>query len=402
MCHHPMILVGASCCGVFVGFDSKKITFADAAGAENAPIYVTRPSLPDLDDVLPLLENLWDSRILTNRGPLLRRLEVALCDYLGVAQISLVANATQGLILALRQAGITSGEVITTPFTFVATAHAIKLAGATPVFADIEPDTLNLDPQKVTALITPETRAIMPVHTFGRPCNMAGLAQVASENALPIIYDAAHAFGVTQDGKSILQQGTMSVLSFHATKVFNTFEGGAVVSSDLATKEAIDRLANFGFATSETVDNVGTNAKMHELSAAVGLAHLCGIDDVLDGRTTVARRYTDKFEGVPGLQLLCPGAEEGRNSYAYPILIGDEFRMDRDTLHDRLATANIFARRYFYPLVSDLSPYKDLASSDPAHLSVARKTADQVICLPLYHDLEPAAQNRIIDIVLHG
>ena len=228
------------------------------------PIYVTRPSLPDLSDVMPLFAQIWDSRMLTNNGPLLQRFESALTDYLGVPHISVVANATLGTVLAMQQAGITSGEVITTPFSFVATSHAIRLAGATPVFVDIDPVTLNLDPANVAGAITPQTRAILPVHTFGAPCDTAGLAKVASHHGLKLLYDAAHAFGVRRDDQSILQHGDMSVLSFHATKVFNTFEGGAVIAPDRETKLAVDRLANFGFADAQTVDAIGMNAKMNE------------------------------------------------------------------------------------------------------------------------------------------
>lgn len=378
------------------------VASSDQAVDTQDPIYVTRPSLPPLDDVLPLLEGLWDTRILTNRGPLLRRLESELCDYLGVAHISLLANATQALVLALRHAGITSGEVITTPFTFVATAHAIQLAGATPVFADISPDTLNLDPDAVASLINDKTRAILPVHTFGTPCDTRALSKLGRAHDLPLIYDAAHAFGVQQDGTSVLRHGKMSVLSFHATKVFNTFEGGAIVSNTLADKEAIDRMANFGFATAEAVDCLGTNAKMHELSAAIGLAQLRHIDDVLAARARVTRRYARRLANVPGLRLVCPDTGVGRNSYAFPVLVDETYHLNRDALCDRLASENIFARRYFYPLVSDLGPYQHLPSADAAGLPVARQAAEQVICLPHFHDLQPSAQDRIIDIVLNG
>ncbi len=364
------------------------------------PIYVTRPSIPPLSDMLPLLTQIWESRTLTNNGPVLQRFEAALADYLGVAHISLVANATLGTVLAMQQAGLTAGEVITTPFSFVATAHAVRIAGATPVFADIDPVTLNLDPAKVEAMITPQTRAILPVHTFGTPCDVDGLAEVAARHGLKLLYDAAHAFGVQRDGQSILRHGDMSVLSFHATKVFNTFEGGAVIARDHETKLAIDRLANFGFADALTVEAIGTNAKMHELSAAVGLAQLCGIDDVLARRAAVAQRYADRFNGVPGLRCVCPTGVKGHNHYAFPILIGPDCRVDRDTLFVHLEAENIFARRYFYPLISDLTPYRSLPSADAAGLPVARDAADRILCLPLYPDLEPDSQDRIIDLVL--
>ncbi len=366
------------------------------------PIYVARPKLPELSDLMPLLEEIWSSRILTNRGPILQRFETTLSEYLGVEHLSVVSNATQGTIIAMRQAGITSGEVITTPFSFVATAHAIRLSGATPVFADIDPVTLNLDPAQVEAQITPHTRAILPVHTFGTPCDVEGLVEVAERHGIALIYDAAHAFAVRRDGKSILRHGDMSVLSFHATKVFNTFEGGAVIVRDRETKLAIDRLANFGFADALAVDDIGTNAKMNEFNAAVGLAQLCGFDEVLAARHVVAGRYAARLEGVDGLRCVCPTGVAGHNSYAFPILLGPDYHIDRDALFARLEAENIFARRYFYPLISELTPYSDLPSAASELLPVASKAAGQVLCLPLYHDLDEAAQDRIIDLILGG
>lgn len=364
------------------------------------PVYVARPNLPPLTDVLPLLEEIWDSRILSNNGPLLNRFETALAEYLGVEHISMVANGTLGTVLAMQQAGITSGEVITTPFSFVATAHAIKLAGATPVFADIDPATLNLDPAQVEALITPQTRAILPVHVFGTPCDVVGLADVASRHGLKVIYDAAHAFGVHRNGQSVLRHGEMSVLSFHATKVFNTFEGGAVVVPDRATKLAIDQLTNFGFSDGQTIDHIGTNAKMNEFSAAIGLAQLCGIDDVLSRRAAIAQRYLDHLGNVPGLRCVSATGVPGHNHYAFPILLGPECHIDRETLFARLSAENIFARRYFYPLISNFAPYSTLPSADPALLPVASRTADQILCLPLFFDLDEVSQDRIIAQVL--
>ena len=364
------------------------------------PIYVTRPSLPDLADVLPLLEEIWDRRMLTNSGPMLQRFESALADYLGVEHISLVVNATLGTVLAMQQAGITSGEVITTPFSFVATSHAIKLAGAVPVFADIDPVTLNLDPTKIEALITPQTKALLPVHTFGMPCDFDGLAEVADRNGLKVLYDAAHAFGVHRNGQSILRYGEMSVLSFHATKVFNTFEGGAVIAQDRETKLAIDRLANFGFADLESVDAIGTNAKMNEFSAALGLAQLCGIDEVFANRARVAQRYMERLGKIRGLTCPSPSGVVGHNHYAFPILVGSEFHVSRDKLQVLLEKENIFARKYFYPLISDMEPYNTLPSADPAGLPVARKVASEVLCLPIYPDLDEKSQDRIIERIL--
>jgi len=364
------------------------------------PIYVTRPHLPDLADVIPLLEEIWDRRMLTNNGPVLQRFESALSNYLGVEHISLVANATLGTVLAMQQAGITSGEVITTPFSFVATAHAIKLAGATPIFADIDPVTLNLDPAKIEAMITPQTRAILAVHTFGVPCDVVGLAEVANRHGLKVLYDAAHAFGVHRNGHSILHHGEMSVLSFHATKVFNTFEGGAVIARDRETKLAIDRLANFGFADALRVNAIGTNAKMNEFCAAIGLAQLPGIEKVIADRAGVAKRYMERLGKVRGLRCPSPWGELGHNHYAFPVLVGANFQLNRDELQMRLENENIFARKYFYPLVSDMEPYKMLPCADPACLPVAHNVASEVLCLPIYPDLDIESQDRVIEQVL--
>lgn len=363
------------------------------------PVYVSQPSLPALADVMVILEDIWESRMLSNRGPVLERLEAALADYLGVAHISLVANATLGAVLALQQAEVTSGEVITTPFSFVATAHAIKWAGAEPVFADIDKATLNLDPAQVEAQITPQTRAIMPVHIFGEPCDVAGLADVANRHGLKLIYDAAHAFGVQHEGRSLLSYGDMSVLSFHATKVFNTFEGGAVILPDRETKLAIDRLSNFGIRDEVTVDAIGTNAKMSEFNAAVGLAQLCHIDRVLDARRQVAVRYQKELADVPGLTCLSRTGHAGHNHYAFPIMLDADYHGDRDGLYQRLKDHGIIARRYFYPLISQFAPYRDLPTSDPAGLPVAHKVSSQILCLPLFPDLDVATQMKIIDLV---
>jgi len=365
-----------------------------------SPIYVARPHLPDLADVIPLLEEIWDNRILSNNGPVLLRFESALSDYLGVEHISLVANATLGTVLAMQQAGVTSGEVITTPFSFVATSNAITLAGATPVFADLDPVTLNLDPTKIEALITPQTKALLPVHIFGVPCDIDGLAEVADRHGLKVLYDAAHAFGVHRNGQSILGHGDMSVLSFHATKVFNTFEGGAVISQDRETKLAIDSLANFGLANVERFNAIGTNAKMNEFSAAVGLAQLCGIDEVLSDRARVAQRYTERLSKIRGLSCPCLSGVVGHNHYAFPILIDSTFHISRDELQIRLEEVNVFARKYFSPLISDIEPYKTLSPAGPAGLPVARKIASEVLCLPIYPDLDAASQDRIIERVL--
>jgi len=361
---------------------------------------MTRPSLPRLENVIPLLERIWESRQLTNLGPLLRQFEVELAEHLGVQHVSLVTNATMGLVLAMHQAKLTGGEVITTPFSFVATTHAIRQAGCVPVFADVDPDTLNLDPAKVEALITPKTRAILPVHVFGTPCDTDGFGNVAERHGLTLIYDAAHAFGV-RDAKdqSILQHGDMSVLSFHATKVFNTFEGGAVLSHDLETKQAIDRLANFGLCDETAVDALGTNAKMNEFSAAVGLAQLAIVDELLRSRADRASRYQRELSNIDGIHCIARTGLAGHNHYAFPILIGPEYPLDRDALHDLLLSHNIHARRYFSPLISEMEAYCDLPSAHPDRLPIAKSAADKVLCLPLFPDLDNAVQDEIIGLV---
>lgn len=366
------------------------------------PVFITKPSLPPLAEIIPLLEEIWTSRLLSNNGPLVQRFEGALARYLGVEHLSLVANATVGLMVALRHAGVAGGEVITTPFSFVATAHAITWAGATPVFADIDPGTLNLDPERVEREITPRTRAIMPVHTFGAPCDVAAFQDISRRYGIPVIYDAAHAFAVRDASGPVLQWGDMSVLSLHATKVFNTFEGGAIISRDQATKRAVDRLANFGITNEAQVDTIGLNAKMSEINAAVGLTQLNHIDRMIHARGIVAQRYMDGLQAVNGVRCVCPPCGTGKNHYAFPILVGADYGMDRDALLARLKTYDIHARRYFYPLISDMPMYRDLPSAHAGFLPVARQITSQILCLPLYPDLEPARQQQIIDLIVQG
>ena len=366
------------------------------------PVFITKPSLPPLAEIIPLLEEIWNSRMLSNNGPLVQRFEAALARYLGVEHLSLVANATVGLMVALRQAAVAGGEVITTPFSFVATAHAITWAGATPVFGDIDPGTLNLDPERAERAITPRTRAIMPVHTFGTPCDVAAFQDLSRRYGIPVIYDAAHAFAVSDAGGSVLQWGDMSVLSLHATKVFNTFEGGAIISRDRDTKRAVDRLSNFGITDEAHVDTIGLNAKMSEINAAIGLTQLNHIDDMIRARGIVAQRYMDGLRNVNGVRCVCPPCGSGQNHYAFPILVGRDYGMDRDALLERLKAHDIHARRYFYPLISDMPMYRDLPSANAGFLPVARQITSQILCLPLYPDLEPGRQQTIIDLVIQG
>lgn len=278
--------------------------------AKRPPIFVSKPSLPPLADVTALLQEIWDSRLVSNNGPLLQRLEAALADHLGVRHISLVANAFLGLVLALRQAGVTDGDVVTTPFSFVATGPAISWVGTTPVFADIDPVTLNLDPVQAERQITPQTRAIMPVHTFGTSCDVVAFEEISQRYGIPPIYDAAYAFAVSDKIGSLLNWGRMSVLSFHATNVFNTFVGGAVICQDRETKLAVDRLCNFGITDEAHFDTIGMNAKMSEINAAIGLAQLPYSDDMVRRRGDVVRYYCDGLRYVKGciacVRLMAP------------------------------------------------------------------------------------------------
>jgi len=362
------------------------------------PVFVTRPILPPLSELEPLLAEIWETRQLTNGGPILGRFEAALAAYLGVEHLAMVANASLGLVLALRHYGIT-GEVITPPFSFVATSHAIRWAGAEPVFADIDPVTLNIDPAAVERLITPRTQAILAVHCYGVPCDTVALADIARRHGLRLIYDAAHAFGVRRGDRPLVAEGDLSVISLHATKVFNSFEGGAIVCPDRETKEAIDRLGNYGILDEVTFVETGLNTKMSEFHAAVGLALLPHVTDAIAARDRVAARYWDGLAQIEGLRCLCRPGQPGHNSYAFPILVGDTYPISRDALYERLGHDGIRARRYFYPLISDMPMYRDLPSANPMDLPVARQSSGQVLCLPLYPDLDPVDQDRVIAIV---
>ena len=359
-----------------------------------SPIFVTRPYLPPLEELQPYLEQIWANRQLTNGGPFHQQLEEELCRYLGVEHISLFANGTLALVTALQALRIT-GEVITTPYSFVATAHSLLWNGIKPVFVDIDRESLNLDPEKIEAAITPQTTAILPVHVYGRPCVTERIQKIADTYGLKVIYDAAHAFAVEDGGGSILRHGDLSILSFHATKVFTTFEGGAIVSPDAKTKKRIDYLKNFGFADEVTVVAPGINGKMNELQAAIGLAQIKHIDRALSERAEIDRHYRALLEGIPGLRCLeVPDAVRHNYSY-FPILIGPGFRSSRDQLYARLREQNVFARRYFYPLISDFPMYRAYPSASTSNLPVATRTANQVICLPLYPQL-PAEDLRLI------
>jgi dTDP-4-amino-4,6-dideoxygalactose transaminase len=362
------------------------------------PIYVTQPYLPPLEEFIPYLEKIWDNKILTNGGPFHQQLEKELCDYLGVKYISLFTNATIALVTALQALRIT-GEVITTPYSFVATAHSLLWNGIKPVFVDIDPKTLNINPAKIEAAITPQTTGIMPVHCYGQPCDVDAIQKIADTYNLKVIYDAAHAFGVTCHCGSVLNHGDLSVLSFHATKVFNTFEGGAIISPDAKTKKRIDHLKNFGFVDEVTVVAPGINGKMSELNAAFGLLQLKHLDAALARRKEIDAAYRAGFKGIKGIDCLnSDGAGTTNHSY-FPILVQPDYPLSRDALYQKLKDHNILARRYFYPLISDFPMYRSMPSAEINNLPVATVASAQVMCLPIYPALTHNDQQRVIDIV---
>lgn len=359
------------------------------------PIYVTQPHLPPLEEFMPYLEQIWANKTLTNGGPFHQQLERALCDYLGVEHIALFSNGTLALITALQALRVT-GEVITTPYSFVATAHSLLWHGNKPVFVDVEPETLNIDPRKIEAAITPQTTAIMPVHCYGNPCDVAAIQKIADNYNLRLIYDAAHAFGVQDAGGSVLRHGDLSVLSFHATKVFNTFEGGAIICPDAKTKQRIDHLKNFGFVDEVTVVAPGINAKMSEINAAFGLLQLKHMPQVQQCRADIDARYRRALQGVRGIHCLPKGQQTVANHSYFPLLVRPEFPLSRDELYQKLKDSGIYARRYFYPLISDFPMYRGLPSAEHARLPVAARAAQQVLCLPIYPALSEEQQTRII------
>ena len=361
-------------------------------------IYVTQPYLPPLEEFIPYLEQIWANKVLTNGGPFHQQLEQALCRYLGVPHISLFSNGTLALITALQALRI-QGEVITTPYSFVATAHALLWQNCTPVFVDIEPHTLNLDPAKIEAAITPQTTAILPVHCYGNPCDTAAIQKIADNYNLRVIYDAAHAFGVQDAGGSILRRGDLSVLSFHATKVFNTFEGGAIICPDAKTKLRIDQLKNFGFVDETTVVAPGINGKMSEINAAFGMLQLQHVDEALAKRQSIDAAYRNALQGVPGIRCLQSAGEQVANYSYFPILVEADYPLSRDALYQKLKDNNIFARRYFYPLITDFPMYRGMPSSCRENLPVSTAVAQKVLCLPIYPNLADSDLVRIISIL---
>jgi dTDP-4-amino-4,6-dideoxygalactose transaminase len=363
------------------------------------PLYVTRPTLPPFEEIVPLLQEIWGSRTLTNGGPFHQRFEIELARHLGVPYVTLVTNATIGLMVALRQLHVT-GDVITTPFSFVATGHSVLWHGATPVFADIDPTTLNLDPNQIERLITPRTSAILAVHCYGRPCDVAAIGAIAKKHKLKVLYDAAHAFAVRHDGQSVLNYGDLSVLSFHATKIFNTFEGGAIIAPNLETKQSLDRLCNYGIVDEVTVEDTGLNAKMSEFNAALGLLQLRHVDEAIRKRRSVDTRYRELLAGIPGIRCAIEHVDpESHNFYSFPILVGPEYPLSRDALYSRLREHGIHARRYFFPLISNLPMYQGLASAAASSLPVANSIASTVLCLPMFPDLLTEEQENIAALI---
>jgi dTDP-4-amino-4,6-dideoxygalactose transaminase len=369
-----------------------------ANSSEIRPITVTQPFLPPLEEFLPLLEQIWNSKILTNGGQFHRNLEISLANYLGVPYVSLFTNATVALVTSLQALRI-SGEVITTPYSFVATAHSLLWNGIKPVFVDIDPRTYNLDPDKIEAAITPQTTAIMPVHCYGRPCDTEAIQRIADNYNLKVIYDAAHAFGVQRQGQSVLNAGDMSILSFHATKVFNTFEGGAIICQDLRTKQHIDHLKNFGFVNEVTVVAAGINGKMSEFNAALGLLQLKHMSAVLDRRAQIDALYQERLLNIKGIETPSWPEQDRVNWSYFPIRVKSHYGLSRDNLYDELKRHNIAGRRYFYPLISEFPMYRNLPSAQAGMLPHATEASREVICLPQHPGLSDDDVHQVCDIV---
>ena len=360
-------------------------------------ITVTSPLLPNLDEFTESLKEIWESKWITNNGQFHQKLEAALAEYLKVPYVSLFTNGTLPLLTALQALRIT-GEVITTPYSFVATTHGLWWNGIKPVFVDIDPSTGNIDPQRIEAAITPRTTAILPVHVYGKPCDTEAIQSIADKYGLKVIYDAAHAFGVEVNGESLLNAGDMSTLSFHATKVFNTIEGGAMVMHDEKTKQRIDYLKNFGFANEVEVVGPGINSKMDEIRSAYGLLNLKQVDSAIAARQKVAVAYREALRNVDGISFWddMPGV---RHNYSYfPIFVdAKKYGMTRDELYMKMKDQGVWGRRYFYPLISEFSTYRGLESSRPENLPNAHRMADTVICLPMHHAIEENEIDRILE-----
>ena len=367
---------------------------------KDKPITVTSPLLPPLEEFIPYLQEIWDSKWITNGGQMHQRLEKELAEYLGVEYISLFTNGTLPLITALQALDIREGEVITTPYSFVATTHAIWWNGLKPVFVDVDPKSGNMDPGRIEAAITPNTRAILPVHVYGNPCDVDGIQEVADRYGLKVIYDAAHAFGVKLNGESILSHGDVSTLSFHATKTYTTIEGGALVCHSAEMKQKIDYLKNFGFEDETTVVGPGINSKMDEVRAAFGLANLKQVDAAIEHRHKVVNRYREALGKIEGISFFEDMRGVKHNYSYFPIFVdAEKYGMTRDELYNKLKENNILSRRYFYPLISEFKPYNSYPSASLENLPCARKMADEVVCLPLHAGLAEDDVEKILNLL---
>lgn len=359
---------------------------------------VTEPFMPPLEEFIPYLSRIWDAKWLTNAGQFHQELEKRLADYLGVEHLSLFTNGTIALIVALQALRIT-GEVITTPYSFVATAHSLLWNNIKPVFVDIDPVSFNLDPEKIESAITGQTTAIMPVHCYGNPCDVERIQNIADRYGLHVIYDAAHAFGVRYKGQSLLNHGDLSVLSFHATKVFNTFEGGAIVCPDAKTKQRIDHLKNFGFVDEVTVAAAGINGKMNEVQAAFGLLQLDHVDRLILARQRIDAHYREALREVRGITPYQLSPDATQNHSYFPVLVDESFPIGRDALYEKMRAHGILARRYFYPLISDFPMYRGLPSAHLSNLPIAAAIANKILCLPIFPNLETATLDSIIELI---
>jgi len=361
-------------------------------------IFVTEPDLPPLDELIPYLEDIWRRKILTNGGKHHKDFELSLANHLGVENISLVSNGTLGLVIALKALELNAGsEVITTPYSFVATSHILAWNQLTPVFADIEEDSFNINPKNIEPLINENTKAILAVHCYGNPCNTEQIKKIADRHKLKVIYDAAHAFDVKKSGATILNSGDISVLSFHATKVFNTFEGGAIVCKDRYTKNIIDKLKNFGFVDEVNVSRIGINAKMNEFNAAIGLLQLKNITSLILSRKKIFENYNSYLKNINGIKLIGFTDDIETNYSYYPILIEENFSISRDELYESFKKIGVFTRRYFYPLISNFPMYQNLPTAAQSCLPIANRVAEKILCLPIYPSLTTTDQTSIIN-----
>ncbi len=367
----------------------------DSCGKKSSfPTYVTKPFLPPLKEFIPYLEDIWNTRVLTNRGIYHTKLEEELCKYLGVNYISICSSATTGLLIALKALEIDK-EVITTPYSFVATAHSLLWSGIKPVFVDVDPVTLNINPLMIEEAITTKTSAILAVHCYGTPCDVAKIKEIASRRGLKVIYDAAHAFGVESNGGSILNHGDLSIVSFHSTKVFNTLEGGAIISPDIKSKAYIDKLLNFGFEDDTSVISLGLNGKMSEVNAALGLLQLKSIKNIIKKRSIIDALYRQRISAIQGISCLQTSRAWSSNYAYFPIFVESEYPLSRDELYEKLKRLGIHTRKYFYPLITSFPMYKQFSSSNVTNHPVAAKLAAEVLCLPIFPEL---STKRVIEI----